>query len=138
MSLSARAAGFRQGPVGDHHSMAARLTAQRIAESQSRFRASNESIEMSAIDLGVADPIPFICECANRSCFGLVQMSVDRYEDVRAEPRRFFVLPGHELLSVDAGAAIVISQQTDCVVVEEIGVAGEIAERRHGALGVEP
>jgi hypothetical protein len=47
-------------------------------------------------------------------------------------------LPGHELLSVEAGASAVIEQWDDYIVVEEIGVAGEIAEKRHGMSLVEP
>ena len=38
----------------------------------------------------------FICECGDEACTQVMRMRALEYEDVRADPRRFAVLPGHE------------------------------------------
>jgi hypothetical protein len=38
-----------------------------------------------------------ICECANGDCTERLEIPVTEYEKVRADPRRFIVVPGHEL-----------------------------------------
>jgi hypothetical protein len=43
-------------------------------------------------------------------------------------PRRFFVRPGHAAPAVAAGAAIIFDETAGYTLVDEIGVAGEIAE----------
>jgi hypothetical protein len=103
------------------------LTHARIALNQSTFRDANERIELAVEKMDLDGVAPFICECADRSCVEIVQLELDAYLAVRAHPRRFFNAPGHERLSVDAGAAVVIETLPDYVVLDKIGEAGEIA-----------
>jgi hypothetical protein len=110
------------------------LTQVRIAENQSAFRVANERIEAAASNLGLAEPVPFICECADRECTEIVRLTFDGYEDVRQYPRRFFNAPGHEALSVGAGAGVVVDRHDGYVVVEKIDLAGEIAVETYDEL----
>jgi hypothetical protein len=110
------------------------LTQVRIAENQSRFREANETIQASANNIGLADPIPFICECADRACTEIVRLTFDGYEDVRQYPRRFFNATGHEAISVEAGAGVVVDRYDEYVVVEKIDLAGEIAAETYDEL----
>jgi hypothetical protein len=113
------------------------LTKERIAFNQSRFREANERIELAADGMGLMGPIPFICECADATCVEIVRMRLEEYEEIRHGPRVFFCAPGHEALAVDAGAGVVRDEQAGYVVVEKVGLAGEIAaldyEERNGA-----
>jgi hypothetical protein len=48
---------------------------------------------------------------------------------------RFFSAPGHQALSVSAGAGVVVEQgEGQPVIVEKIDLAGEIAERTYDEL----
>ena len=109
----------------------AALTQTRIAETQARFREANERIEATAYNTQLLGPVPFICECANAECIEIVRLELDEYENVRVNPRRFFVEPGHAGLAVAAGAAVIVDEAPGYTVVDKIGVAGEIAEARY-------
>lgn len=38
----------------------------------------------------------FLCECANGTCAERLRLSLEEYEAIRADPRRFLMSPGHE------------------------------------------
>jgi hypothetical protein len=59
------------------------------------FREVNERIAELDERVELA-PTEFVCECADASCSEHVQLSDAEYEAVRADPVRFFVMPGHE------------------------------------------
>ena len=110
------------------------LSEERIALNQSIFRQANEKIEFAADEMQLIGPVPFICECADRTCIEIVQLTLDEYESVRDNPRLFFNAPGHETLSVNAGAAQVRERHDGYVVVEKTGLAGQIAEQKYQDL----
>jgi hypothetical protein len=43
------------------------LTAERVAENQSRFREANEQIELAAERVPLLVTVPFLCECPRES-----------------------------------------------------------------------
>src|SRR4051812_33100379 len=56
---------------------------------------------------------------------------------IRKHPPRptwFLNAPGHESVSVGAGAAIVLERRERYVLVEKIGIAGEVAAQEHQRL----
>jgi hypothetical protein len=67
---------------------------------------------------------PFRCECARQGCTELIRLSPAEYEHVRADGRRFLVVPGHE----DTALETVVERHSAYVVVEKRGPAGEFAE----------
>lgn len=99
-----------------------------IGRNEVTFREQNEEIEATAHRALLLGSIPFICECPDLECAGLVRLTCEEYEAVRVHPRRFFNLPGHETESVAAGAEVALTIYGAYTVVEKIGVAGEIAE----------
>ena len=107
------------------------LTQERIAENQATFRDANERIELTADQMNLAGPVPFICECSDSTCVEIVRLDLDEYEDVRQHPRRFFTVPGHAEAAVQAGAATVAKRLPGYTLVDKINVAGEIAEERY-------
>jgi len=106
------------------------LTQIRIAENQATFRRANEQIEAAASKLGIDGRVPFICECPDETCIEIVSLERTDYEKVRRHARRFFTAPGHERLSVESGAAEVAAERDGYVLVDKIGVAGEVAAER--------
>jgi hypothetical protein len=107
------------------------LTKERIAVNQSRFREANERIEAAADTMELLGPIPFICECPVETCLEIVRVTFDDYEDVRRDPRLFVCAPGHEAPSIEAGAGIKVAETAGYVVIEKVGVAGEIAAEKY-------
>ena len=105
----------------------------RIAENESLLRSANERIEMEAESLGYqGETVPFVCECPDLTCTDLVHLTMVDYENIRAGPTRFFVVPGHQAVAVGAGAAIVIEERDNVCISEKIGIAGEVAASHHG------
>lgn len=124
---------FAATRIGHRESMETdELTRTRIAKNQVTFREANERIERAAGTIGLDGVIPFICECADAGCTQIVPIALDAYTDIRRSPRRFLNAPGHEALAVGSGAAVVVAHEDGYVVVDKIGIAGEIAEEAAG------
>jgi hypothetical protein len=80
--------------------------AERIAQNEASFRHLNEELGVMGV---------FICECADPTCRAHVQMPREHYEAIRADPRRFFVKPGHEIPEAES----VIEREESWFVVEK-------------------
>jgi len=109
-------------------------TQQSIGEYQIAFRDANERIESAAHFALLEGHVPFICECQAVECMAIVRLTLDEYDAIRANPRRFFNLPGHERVSVGAGAETVVSVFDAFTVVDKVGVAGDLAVRARSAF----
>ncbi|HEY4918336.1 MAG TPA: hypothetical protein VIH92_15595 [Solirubrobacteraceae bacterium] len=97
---------------------------RRIAANESAFREVNEAIERGLWP-GEADSlVAFRCECASLDCDRLVELTPMEYEHVRSDPRKFFVLRGHEIPE----AEIVVETNERYAVVEKVAVAGAMAQ----------
>jgi hypothetical protein len=83
--LAAVAVGLRQG---------------RVAENEAFFRDVNErSLERRgrlARDRLGEGYIRFLCECSSDSCAQTLHLTLAEYTEIRKDPDRFFVIPGHE------------------------------------------
>jgi len=97
---------------------------RRIAENEALFRQINERIEQGRWPGEADGPLTLRCECARLGCNDMLELMPSRYEQVRSHPRRFIVLPGHEV----PDAETVVERGPSYVVVEKLGEAGEMAE----------
>lgn len=91
-------------------------TRDRIEKNERLFREVNERIR--EIGDRFADGVAkfdFFCECADFSCSERVTLQLDVYIEVRTNPARFLVLPGHELPETE----VVVERHPDFVVVEK-------------------
>jgi hypothetical protein len=98
-------------------------TETRAGLNEGIFREVNERIA----ELGEVPHLveaEFVCECADASCNEQVRLSQAEYEAVRAEPVRFFVVPGHERAGIDR----VVEAHEHYLVVDKRGEAGAVAE----------
>lgn len=98
---------------------------QRAAANEATIREVNEGIERGQWPGDEDTPVGFRCECARLGCNRLVELTVREYEQVRSHPRRFVVLPGHELTDVET----VVATRPGYVIVEKLDQAGEVAEQ---------
>jgi hypothetical protein len=62
-------------------------------------------------------------------------MTLSEYEAIRANDRRFFVVPGHEKPTVSIGAGVLAGEEGNRYrIVDKVGLAGEIAADRYRDL----
>ncbi len=99
------------------------MSAERVALNDATFRNANEAIEGKAASLRI-DPVPFLCECADRACTDVIRLSWKEYEEIRSDPTHFVNVPGHD---ASAGPhARVVEQREGYVIVQKLGVAADI------------
>lgn len=103
-----------------------RLLEERIARNDATFRRANERISAAAETYGVDMPVPFVCECADPGCSEVVRLNLEEYEEIRADSRHFFHIPGHR--DADGTAGVVVAERDGYVIVEKTGHAAEIAQ----------
>jgi hypothetical protein len=99
---------------------------RRVGGNEAVLRDVNEGIKRGQWPGEEDAPIGFRCECSRLGCNQLIELTIREYERVRADPRRFFVAPGHEL----SDAERVVAAETGYVIVEKVRAAGERAEER--------
>lgn len=102
------------------------MDAEQVARNDAVFRAANERIERAGAELQAAEPLPFICECAEPACRELVLLTRAEYEQVRGHSTWFAVASGHE--GGSDGASRVVEDRGAYVVVEKVGKAAEVAD----------
>ena len=119
--------------MGEEHGTAqstAGLSVERIARNDAIFREANEGIRSVAGDFEDGDRVPFVCECADPNCREVVRLPLEEYAMFRADPRLFVNVPGHEASA--HGWAEVVARRDGHVIVEKVGLAGDIAEQLEG------
>jgi hypothetical protein len=89
---------------------------ERIARTESAFREVNEAIATTAARFD-ADETDFVCECADPACAHRLNAELDDYEEVRSEPTRFMLAPGHEEPEIER----IVEQTDEYNVVEKFG-----------------
>lgn len=98
---------------------------EQVARNDAIFRDANERIQRAAVQFAGADPVPFICECAEPRCRDVLRLPLAEYERIREHSTWFVVTPGHE---ATAGDSVEVVEAGDGYhVVEKVGRAAEIA-----------
>jgi hypothetical protein len=97
---------------------------RRAAANEATIRDVNEGIERGQWPGEEDSPVGFRCECARLGCNQLIELTVREYELIRANPRRFVVVPGHEYPGVET----VVGARPGYVIVEKLDQAAEVAE----------
>jgi hypothetical protein len=79
------------------------------------FREANERIAEKARELEMEPPIPFLCECSDKRCFGRLHLTLEDYEEARSDPQRYLTISGHEV-----SGAIVLMQNDRFALAEKL------------------
>jgi hypothetical protein len=99
---------------------------ERLARNEAIFRDLNENIEHAASRPAEGHLFTFVCECSNLDCTLLLPLTLQQYEEARADPRQFIVAPGHGLPEIET----VVSREARYEVVTKQGEAAALATRR--------
>ena len=91
------------------------LRKERIARNEANARDVNDRFGMGQ----------FTCECGDGDCHDLIKVPLDVYRSVRADDRRFVVVPGHEIPAMED---VVVSRESWAVVRKHDAVA-HVVER---------
>ena len=87
-----------------------------MARTESAFREVNEAIATTAAKLD-AGSTEFVCECADPRCADRLMADLDEYEEVRSEPTRFLLAPGHDEPEIER----IVERTGEYNVVEKFG-----------------
>jgi hypothetical protein len=102
---------------------------ERLARNEALFREVNESVRdvhaaWNAIAPG-RQPLRIVCECSDQTCTETLDLTPERYAEVRTTPERFILLPGHEDLAIER----LVETTEGYVVVEKTGEGAEVARK---------
>jgi hypothetical protein len=78
-----------------------RSYADKIALTEAAYRIANERMAQWAERYENAPVEIYFCECGDRSCRAHVLLTKEQYEAVRRDSRRFLIVPGHEMPTVE-------------------------------------
>lgn len=96
---------------------------RREAANEGLFREVNEGIQRGQWPGDDTEPFGYRCECGRLGCNALVALTPNEYERIRSHPKRFVMLPGHELKEIET----VVENAGGYVVVEKRAEAGRQA-----------
>jgi hypothetical protein len=97
---------------------------RRVAANEALLRQVNEAIERGQWPGEEKERVGFRCECAQLGCDQVVELTPREYEQVRAHPRRFVLVNGHEVPAEE----VVVESGAGWVVVQKQERAGEVSE----------
>jgi hypothetical protein len=95
---------------------------RRVAMNEATFRQINEGVRAAE---SAAGPIAFVCECGRLGCNRLIRLRREEYERVREHPRRFAIVPGHEIPEVED----VIERHERYAVIQKHADTADVVER---------
>ena len=108
--------------------------ARRVKKNEETFRAYNERRqEFERPVLSQDEAAPFICECADTACWGVMELSADEFEDAHNVDDHFSVLPGHVMPEFEA----VVGQHDHYWIVEKF-TPDEVEQRLVTDAGSSP
>jgi hypothetical protein len=99
---------------------------RRMGENEVIFREVNERVRETneTFDVAAGDA-EFVCECGTASCVERIRMTLAEYEQVRAHPAQFLILPGHDIPEVES---VVLAHDDRFVIVrKDVGEPEELA-----------
>jgi hypothetical protein len=88
---------------------------ERLAQNEALFRVANERMADWEESHAEDSAEPYYCECADPDCREKVSLRRAEYESVRSDPRRFFIVVGHEIPDVET----VLETHGDWCVIEK-------------------
>lgn len=100
--------------------------ARRVGLNEALFRRVNDEIESLNESLGKPASMSVICECGDGQCMERIEIPLADYERVRADPRLFVIVPGHDIPDLET-----VTERSDswAVVRKHDGTAARVANR---------
>jgi hypothetical protein len=99
---------------------------ERIGRNEDLFRKVNDQIEGVNEAFGtITRTMSIVCECGELDCVEQIDLTADEYRELRSDPLRFAVKPGHEIPDVEQ---IVARREGYFVVRKTGGKAARLAQ----------
>jgi len=99
---------------------------ERAAENEVTFRKANERLEEKAAEFGFEEErTPYLCECEETRCTEVIGLTRAEYEAVRANPKSFVLVPGHQ-----GADDAVLREEAGFIVIEKTGEEGKLVAER--------
>jgi hypothetical protein len=91
---------------------------RRLGLNEAVFREVNERIREVSARFEMPRDLDLVCECGRRECTERISIAITEYEQVRADPFQFMLVPGHEDETVEVvvarrGAYDVVRKQAE-------------------------
>jgi hypothetical protein len=75
---------------------------RRIGENEALFREVNDKVEgLNRSFAALSTRMVVVCECGRQDCLERIDLDLEEYERVRADPTHFIIKPGHEFPEVE-------------------------------------
>jgi hypothetical protein len=101
---------------------------RRVGLNEAVFRQVNERIEQVSDHFDLfREELDLVCECGDSACAERISMSKADYEQVRADPLQFAIVPGHEDESVEV---VIAREKAYDLVRKHAGEAAALAAER--------
>ena len=97
---------------------------RRMTQNEALFREVNERVQEKAEAFGSGTTFEYLCECANADCTFQVSLTRAEYENVRANPTQFVVLPLHFTPEIE----VMVTENEGYWIVRKVGEAGDYVE----------
>jgi hypothetical protein len=99
---------------------------EQAAKNESTFREANEGLEEKAAEFGLEEErTPYLCECEDERCTDVIGLTRAEYEGVRANPKTFVLVPGHQ-----GADDAVLREEAAFIVIEKSGEEGMLVAQR--------
>ena len=95
----------------------------RLAKNEALFRSVNERVAAISATHTSYGPLRFTCECGTPDCGQQLELTRPEFEEIRAEPTHFFVLPGHVNPEIES----VVNNYGRYLIVQKFGAAAGVA-----------
>jgi hypothetical protein len=75
---------------------------RKIGLNEAVYREVNERLrELNEVFATITDKFEIVCECGDIGCDDRISITPSGYEDLRADPMLFAIVPGHEMADVE-------------------------------------
>lgn len=99
---------------------------RRVGENEAIFRSVNEEISgLNATFTATTNMMQVVCECGARSCTERIEISPERYREVREDPTMFVMKPGHDFPETET---VTVKTPGYWIVRKDSGLPAAIAE----------
>jgi hypothetical protein len=99
---------------------------EQAAKNEATFREANERLEEKAAEFGFEEErTPYLCECEDERCTNVMGLTRAEYEGVRANPKSFVLVPGHQ-----GADDAVRREKAGFIVIEKTGEEGKLVAER--------
>lgn len=74
---------------------------ERLKRGVEKANAIAAELDEKSFAIDEKAPLGFFCECADENCQERIQLSLKDYKKIHTNPRRFTIVPGHQVENIE-------------------------------------